>query len=77
MCRLEIKLINNEKREIEVNSLEEALAIITEFNVARNDKTIEIKTSNGLFSFAKDKALYVEIKDMNENNKVISVLDKF
>lgn len=29
MCRLEIKLINNEKREIEVNSLEEALAILT------------------------------------------------
>lgn len=77
MCCLEICFINNMKREVEVNTLEEALAIITEFNMARNDKTIEIKTNNGLFSFAKDKALYVEIKDMNENNKVISVLDKF
>ncbi len=68
---LEIGFINKEKKKIEVSSLEEGLAIITDFNLAREEKTIEIMSNKYCFSFMKNKVLYIELKEGN-----VSILDK-
>lgn len=68
---LEIGFINKEKKKIEVSSLEEGLAIITDFNLAREEKIIEIMSNKYCFSFMKNKVLYIELKEGN-----VSILDK-
>ena len=77
MYCLEIGFINQDKKEIKVNSLEEALVIIHEFEWAKPNEIIEIKTDKGFFSFQKNKATYVEMMDSNENISCISRRNKY